>query len=577
MQYPLPYFITAFFRSMDFFPPSSSREARELGVLCFLAIAAAGFAARYWFCKRFTPLAGTLAAIVYMSLPYTLAQGIYARAAIGEFCTFVWMPLLFSVLDSNMSRATEVVCLSLVIALFSISNILILVLFVPALIFYGMAIGDFTPKSVATRIILLLSALLIGIGISAVYLLPFAVYGNYFDVSGFTSNLPNWDLGKYFLFITSRSIFKTRIVVLVLIPAIMFALLVARYLFNNKYYSNIFMAVMIGLTISMAIPDVGPALIKKSGLHVSSFDTPNEFTPRMFIITLYTISLGFLSYCRVSQMESDRRNSVLLVIASGALFFMLPWSAPLWKAVPALAPIQFPMRLGAILTVAVAGLIAAAIDDCLRNWADKMRRPSPYLLGCSIALVIGGGLATWSVYRNFLNPDTVHLDLTRSVDVAFRTYVPPRHLFAFANIIGAKPDSFEVVATSYEDKVISEFVKGQGIVNVKLINSREFIVSVDSPQGGRIRLGQLYFPLWKIMPTNKISQTSSIDSSPEGLIELTVPPGKQDLNLVLVRGWPERYGVVASIVSLLFVGMLYWTARSRRKQNYMVSNGKHLS
>jgi len=64
IQYPLPYWITALLRPITRFRPTPTREARELGVFCFLALAAAGLAARVWLQKRYTPFAATTAAIV---------------------------------------------------------------------------------------------------------------------------------------------------------------------------------------------------------------------------------------------------------------------------------------------------------------------------------------------------------------------------------------------------------------------------------------------------------------------------------------------------------------------------------
>src|ERR1700736_818024 len=56
---------------------------------------------------------------------------------------------------------------------------------------------------------------------------------------------------------------------------------------------------------------------------------------------------------------------------------MLPWSAGIWRVIPKTEVIQLPWRLCAILTVAAAGLFAAAVDDCLRYGVrDKRRQPS---------------------------------------------------------------------------------------------------------------------------------------------------------------------------------------------------------
>lgn len=74
IQYPLPYFITALLRPITSFPNTDTREARELGVYCFLVFAAAGLAARAWFRNRCSPIASTVAAAIYIALPYVMGQ-----------------------------------------------------------------------------------------------------------------------------------------------------------------------------------------------------------------------------------------------------------------------------------------------------------------------------------------------------------------------------------------------------------------------------------------------------------------------------------------------------------------------
>ena len=60
------------------------------------------------------------------------------------------------------------------------------------------------------------------------------------------------------------------------------------------------------------------------------------------------------------------RGPMLLCIAVASFFLMLPFSAPIWKAIPGSSVIQFPFRVGGILCVAVAGLVSLAFDSCLR-------------------------------------------------------------------------------------------------------------------------------------------------------------------------------------------------------------------
>jgi hypothetical protein len=550
IQYPLPYFVTALLHDIPFSPPSASQVARELGIFCFLVIASAGFAARFWFCKRFTPLASTLAAIVYMSLPYILAC-LYSRAAIGELSTFVWMPLVFAMCDSIALRTIGI--LGFLVALLIVSNPLIACLFVPAVTLYALGTGALTPKCVAGRMALLFGALMLGAGISAVYTLPFVAYRHLFDPSQMQVHLPGFELPRYFVFLTRSNFAGDKVGIAALAGSLAFTLVVVRYAWrlagNTKSRACMIVALCMGMLI--AIPNLGPKFIQLSGLQVSGFDTPQGFSLGMVITALLTISLGFLSYCRVAQKGADRRNAALLAIASGAFVFMLPWSAPIWKAIPSLAVIQFPFRAGVILSMAVGGLVAAAADDCLSSSDDNKRQPSRRIVALALIATLGVGLVAWRIDLNFRHPRTVYLDINNYVDINYRMYVPPGRITAFAEMLGTSPESYQVNQTHVQDSVQAHFVRGQGSANVKLVSFRELMVSVDSRGDGLLQLSLLYFPLWKISSTLGAPSPMSIRSSPEGLIELPIVAGKQELSVVLYREWPERYGICMTAASLL--------------------------
>jgi hypothetical protein len=118
VQYPLPYFITALLRPITSFSPTATREGHELGVYCFLVLAAAGLAARAWFRNRCSPVASTVAAVAYISLPYILAVTLYARLGLGELTAFAWMPLVLALCErAQQSRFWVLSAIGIVFAL----------------------------------------------------------------------------------------------------------------------------------------------------------------------------------------------------------------------------------------------------------------------------------------------------------------------------------------------------------------------------------------------------------------------------------------------------------------------------
>ena len=148
VQYPLPYFIAALLRPILSFPPTATRESRELGVYCFLVLAGAGLSAWVWFRNRCTPATSTIAAIAYISLPYIIGQALYARVAIGELTAFVWMPLMFALCDRvHRVQFKMLSAIGAVFALLVLSNVVYALIFVPVIVLYAVMLDRRTVGS----------------------------------------------------------------------------------------------------------------------------------------------------------------------------------------------------------------------------------------------------------------------------------------------------------------------------------------------------------------------------------------------------------------------------------------------
>jgi hypothetical protein len=187
------------------------------------------------------------------------------------------MPLIFAMCDSLEPRLIGV--LGLLVALLIVSNLLIACLFVPVMILYSLGAGALTPRSLTCRVAVAFGGLVLGVGVSAIYLLPLLVYRHLFDVSQMQANLPGFELGRYFVFLTSSSFAGPKALEGVLIGSLGFAFLVAGYIWHatGSMKLRAGMAIILGLGTLAAIPDLGPRVIRASGLQVSGFDTPQGF------------------------------------------------------------------------------------------------------------------------------------------------------------------------------------------------------------------------------------------------------------------------------------------------------------
>lgn len=566
VQYPLPYYVTALLRPLNAFP-LANRESRELGIFCFLALVAAGLAMRLWL-KTFTsPLAATLSALVYISLPFILADGIYARGAIGELCTFIWMPLAFYFCESLAVRRSAIFALAGVFALLLVSNLLASILFTPVLIIYAFWSNRGASKSFFALSLPVVAAEALGGGIAAIYLLPFVVnrqLRQLFNLPQMESVLPGYKLGLYFLNLNSTNLSNRTILVSVAVTLV-FAGVLGRNILRAGVPAprKWIMAALLVLSLLSLIPNLGLRFVRASGFDFQ-IGSAGDFAADVFLTSFFTVVLGMLAFCRTAGGPAEsHRESLLFFIAAGSYFLMLPFSAPLWKVLPGISVVQFPFRLGGVLCVAVVGLLAPAFDSCLASSAIPRGGPSRLMLSMATLGVVAGGFLTWRIDNCFRHPKKTQFDAAQDIDPMYRAYVPLPQLFAFAKTLGTAPETYSIQNPIPANAQQPRLLDGDCDLRIKRENPRQWLVSADCKTLARARLDLLYSPLWKIMPADATSASSTLSTSPEALTELTLPPGKHNFRLYFDLGPAARAGALVSGVSLLLavIGFAYFSLR----------------
>jgi hypothetical protein len=577
IQYPLPYFLTALIRPLTFFPVTSSREARELGIFIFFVLASSGVAMRFWLVKIANPLSATLAAVVYMSLPYLLV-GIYMRAAIGELCALVWMPLLLALCESMHENMISTISFGAAFALLILSNILIAALFTPILIVYTLVTGQQKNVSLKRNIGSLLLGGSLGTGMAGIYLLPVIAHQRLFDIGGLRSNLADFELGRYFLYLTSGSLHSLPVLIgMAVAICVAFVSGWCVWYHGRQKFIWITMVVTLALGLLILIPDLGPLFIGFSGLSVSSFNSLDYFSVRMMLTLFSTMALGLIAYCSCLPEQRSHREKMLLLITCSTFILMLPFSAPIWAALPALEKVQFPFRLGGILSLAVTGLIALAFDSYFVKPIISRPRPSLFIFCIMLVLLIGGGALTWRIDWLILNPRTIHYQHTRDVDLMYRTYVAPEQLHGFARLLGTEPNSYDSKPTIEICSSSAKLISGQCNISMTHESPRALLITADCREESHLRISQLYFPLWGVMPVQGAYKTV-VGVSQEGLIELSMLPGRQVLRLMFDGGASEQWGVILTILSLLIALILYaiFTLRGKYKLKSGASHSEKL-
>ncbi len=162
---PLPFYLSALVDgACGGCTPFASLGLSGVALLALSGVALYGFA-----CGHAGKWAATIGALVYMGLPYHLEVNFWTRQAIGEFALYPLMPLALLCLDRMAGRRAPawVIGLALAYAAMVATHLPGALLFSPFLALYGVM------RLRRVRALLVAAgAVLCGIGIAGVYLLP---------------------------------------------------------------------------------------------------------------------------------------------------------------------------------------------------------------------------------------------------------------------------------------------------------------------------------------------------------------------------------------------------------------------
>jgi hypothetical protein len=165
---PVAYWLTSLFK---FLSGNDVLGWRQLGISAALAVVASGVVVFYWLRKDVGPGAALIASLVYLLLPYHVNIDLYTRGTLAELWTFVWMPLVIYAVDAVCARERFAVAgLAIAYALLVMTHLPTTLIFslVPVAYSIYAAPADQRRRS----FVLTVSGMSLGIGISAIYLLP---------------------------------------------------------------------------------------------------------------------------------------------------------------------------------------------------------------------------------------------------------------------------------------------------------------------------------------------------------------------------------------------------------------------
>lgn len=214
-----------------------------------------------------------------------------------------------------------------------------------------------------------------------------------------------------------------------------------------------------------------------------------------------------------------------------SIFFMLELSLPLWKSLPFLAYIQFPVRILVVPTFVAS--IASAL--CV-YYLPKRKLVFAILLG----LVLYAN-------RN-------HLGINQKYDPGEEYYTS----------LKTSTTSFDENLPIWVSKIKTDptpskftFLSGEGAVKILENKSVKIWAEIESTQTATIRFNQYFFPGWEIVVDGSRAQFDYLRGEDSGLPIFSIDKGKHlvkvEFKNTLIRDIADKISIITVIIIIIII------------------------
>lgn len=321
----------------------------------------------------------------------------------------------------------------------------------------------------------------------------------------------------------------------------------AVYLFPALASSKYFPSSALGFDLGDNLLEFGKALVTGQS-HKSGF------VQSVSLVTADTaLFIAFCGFMGLRNSSAGKKRQVLLwaAICVIPLFMMSGASFRFWKALPFfLDSIQFPWRLNVILCIAALPVAAFFLSS--------LSRPLSLESKAALAVMVLF-IASWIV--------SYGKTLTRySLPPSSYTSVSEFDGFFVAWKAAGMDDDSAMQASAGPR---ARFLEGDGTATVPVWSPRHIVVQTDCTVCGPLMVRQFYYPEWRAELVSQSRPLAVSAALPPGLLEVQVPPGRQQILLEIPRGLSEKAGDwISALCALAIAGMFalsYANGPSRRR------------
>ncbi len=475
---------------------------------------------------RWASGAGLVAGLLFVFIPYHLVD-IYVRAAFAETMMMAWLPWAVLAFDRLIAQGTRpgwqgrLLWAALSLAAVLLTHVFALLAFVPLLagfVLFRLLLvawserreGRFDPwRSLGQNTLLAASGGLAGILLAAAFLVPLVVDGPFVDQQGWVRD--TYDFRRHWVYLGQ---------------------------FLSPYWGYGFSDDPTGANDTLGFQLGAVAVI-------------------LALVALYRTA-------RPQPWTAWRGLLGFLLLATAAVILsMTPWAAFLWEQVSVLAVIQFPWRLMALTTLTMALLGGLVVADLLGATADPRNRASGVLV---VALLVV--YASYSYARPAkLEPIEPWREDGRAVAEFEATYPD---MIGYTSQV-EEPFTTSPMTEQYLDRqgdfdpdrlARLAILEGEGRILDQYSRGQRFGGVVEMATPGVVQIRVYDFPGWQVRIDGQ--PVPHRTSPPYGLIQVEVPAGRHEVELVM--GWtPARtLGMAVSGATLLVLVGLWLRGRSRQ-------------
>ncbi|MCB9106208.1 MAG: hypothetical protein H6633_18475 [Anaerolineales bacterium] len=479
----------------------------------------------YVFVRRlYGSMAGLVAAIAYMYVPFHLVE-IFVRSAYAEYVALALIPLVFMAFTELIAKPTprRVALAGLAYGLLPLTHHTSFFTFTPFLMIYILylvaAKARFNIKSWVTHALAAAGAGLLGLALAAIYLIPVIAETRYIKVE-------QWTSGSY------------------------------NYLQHFVYFSQLFEE---GWGYGYAGP--------------GAYDD--------FSLQLGIVIFGLAIFAVVFSLYRayPHRNTALFFMASTLMVVLLmsPLAAPLWQILPIAALVQFPWRLLAVTAFTlsvVSGSLIPALAAVSYQPSAISGQPSATTGQPSAA---SAGPSSFIIYQSsilllvliiilgsfaYTTPQYTEIPAWAETPLAVinwdRASIIDRVGMMSATDKQPQTSPMETQYLNGESLTTAGIIAGQGTVEILHHGGASDRVRVVAEEPITLQFYTYDYPGWRVTLDDQAIDYRA--EPPYGLVTIDLPAGEHIVQLRM-GGTPARTAgtIITVAATIIIIGLFFWS------------------